>query len=97
MPTAFVCENDVIAMRLIAQLETRGIRVPQDISVTGFDNFNYATLCSPALTTYSVDQARMAQVTLRRLRVRITEGEQGPLRLVVGGWMVKRDSTREIG
>ncbi len=96
LPTAFVCENDVIAMRLIAQLETRGIRVPEDISVTGFDNFNYATLCSPALTTYSVNQSRMAQVAVRQLQTRIAEPGEGPLRQVVGGRVVKRDSTRVI-
>ena len=96
LPTAFVCENDEIAMRLIAQLEKRGVRVPQDISVTGFDNFIYATLCSPALTTYSVDQGRMAQVAVRRLQNRIKDGSEGPLRTIVGGWVVERDSTRDL-
>ena len=96
LPTAFVCENDEIAMRLIAQLEKRGVRVPQDVSVTGFDNFMYATLCSPALTTYSVDQGRMAQVTVRRLQSRIKDGLEGPLRMIVGGWVVERDSTRDL-
>ena len=96
LPTAFVCENDEIAMRLIAQLEKRGVRVPQDVSVTGFDNFIYATLSSPALTTYSVDQGRMAQVAIRRLQNRIKDGSEGPLRTIVGGWIVERDSTRGL-
>lgn len=96
LPTAFVCENDEIAMRLIAQLEKRGVRVPQDVSVTGFDNFIYATLSSPALTTYSVDQGRMAQVAIRRLQSRIKDGSEGPLRTIVGGWIVERDSTRDL-
>lgn len=96
LPTAFVCENDEIAMRLIAQLEKRGLRVPQDISVTGFDNFIFATLSSPALTTYSVDLGRMAQVAIRRLKSRISDGSEGPLRTIVGGWVVERDSTRDL-
>jgi len=93
LPTAFVCENDEIAMRLIAQLEARGLRVPEDISVTGFDNFIYATLCVPPLTTYMVDQERMAQIAVRRLQSRIRDGSEGPIRTIVGGWLVERAST----
>ncbi|HIU15267.1 MAG TPA: LacI family DNA-binding transcriptional regulator [Candidatus Ventricola intestinavium] len=93
LPTAFVCNNDQVAMRLVAQLEAMGVRVPQDISVTGFDNFIYATLCVPALTTYTVDQERMAQVAIRRLQSRIRDGAEGPIRTIVGGWVVEREST----
>ena len=96
LPTAFVCENDEIAMQLIAQLGQRGVRVPEDVSVTGFDNYVYATLSSPQLTTYSVDQGRMAQVAIRRLLSRIKDGSEGPLRTTVGGWVVERASTRDL-
>lgn len=95
LPTAFVCENDEIAMLLIAQLERRGVRVPEDVSVTGFDNFIYATLSTPPLTTYSVDQGRMAQVAVRRLLSRIKDGSEGPLRTIVGSWIVERASIRD--
>ena len=95
LPTAFVCENDEIDMQLIAQLERRGVRVPEDVSVTGFDNFIYATLSTPPLTTYSVDQGRMAQVAVRRLLSRIKDGSEGPLRTIVGGWIVERASIRD--
>ncbi|MGN1020495.1 MAG: LacI family DNA-binding transcriptional regulator [Aristaeellaceae bacterium] len=96
LPTAFVCENDEIAMQLIAQLERRGVRVPEDVSVTGFDNFIFATLSATPLTTYSVDQVRMAQVAVHRLLRRIKEGPEGPLRTIVGGWIVERASTRDL-
>lgn len=96
LPTAFVCENDEIALRLIAQLGKRGVRVPEDVSVTGFDNFLYTTLSTPPLTTYSVDQGRMAQVAVRRLLSRIKAGPEGPLRTIVGGWIVERASTRDL-
>ena len=56
----------------------------RDISVTGFANFIYATLCVPALTTYTVDQERMAQVAIRRLQSRIRDGAEGPIRTIVG-------------
>lgn len=69
--------------------------VPEDVSVTGFDNFIYATLSTPPLTTYSVDQGRMAQVAVRRLLSRIKDGPEGPLRTIVGGWIVERASIRD--
>lgn len=72
--TAFVCENGEIAMRLIAQLSRRDMRVPEDVSATGFVNCLYTTLSTPPLTTYSVDQGRMTQVAVRRLLSRIKGG-----------------------
>ncbi|MGN0972486.1 MAG: LacI family DNA-binding transcriptional regulator [Aristaeellaceae bacterium] len=96
LPTAFVCENDEIAMQLIAQLERRGVRVPEDVSVTGFDNFTHPAPSTPMLTTYAVDQGRMAQVAVRRLLSRIKDGSEGPLRTIVGGWIVERSSTRDL-
>ena len=55
LPTAFVCNCDETAFRLVRTLKERGIRVPEDVSVTGFDDSIYAQLCSPPLTTVSVD------------------------------------------
>lgn len=100
LPTAFVCNNDQVAMRLVAQLEAMGVRVPQDISVTGFDNFIYATLCVPALTTYTVDQERMAQVAIRRLqsRIRWSRGSHSHhCRRMGGGTRIHLRAGREAG
>ena len=91
LPTAFVCENDVVASVLAGQLMERGLKIPQDISVTGFDDFNY--LPSPvALTTYAVDLPRMAEIAVRRLGARVARGPSTPVRIVVSGRVVQRDS-----
>lgn len=49
--TAIACYNDRLAMEIISHLQKRGIRVPEDISVTGFDNYEMAQIISPSLTT----------------------------------------------
>jgi GntR family transcriptional regulator, arabinose operon transcriptional repressor len=49
--TAIACANDFIASRLIQQAETMGIRVPADLSITGFDNLYFTSLLKPPLTT----------------------------------------------
>ena len=93
MPTAFVCNNDNVAMQLKTELEKRGLRVPEDISVTGFDDF--PPRGDGFLTTYHVDQERMALATVRQLRRRMQDGAEGAVRIVVGGWMVQGRSVAD--
>ena len=95
MPTAFVCNNDMLACAVAEALEKRGYRVPEEVSLVGFDDFVYGKHARP-ITTYAVDQQRMAQVTVRRLRTRVREGMEGPLRTSVGGWFVERDSVKDL-
>ena len=95
MPTALVCNNDMLACAVAEELEKMGHRVPEDVSLVGFDDFVYGKHARP-LTTYAVDQQRMAQVTVRRLRSRVREGMEGPLRTSVGGWFVERDSVKDL-
>jgi LacI family transcriptional regulator len=46
--------NDITAVGALRELRERGIRVPQDISVTGFDNVKLSEFCYPALTTVHI-------------------------------------------
>ncbi|MBM6550903.1 LacI family DNA-binding transcriptional regulator [Marinomonas ostreistagni] len=50
-PTAVVCANDEIAMGAIQGFKDAGLRIPEDISVTGFDDISFAEFCDPPLTT----------------------------------------------
>jgi LacI family transcriptional regulator len=52
--TAVLCVNDVMAVGAMRELRTRGRRVPEDVSVTGFDNITLAQFCEPALTTVHI-------------------------------------------
>ena len=52
--TALVCVNDVMAIGALRELQRRGCRVPEDVSVTGFDNVTLAQFAVPALTTMHV-------------------------------------------
>jgi LacI family transcriptional regulator/LacI family repressor for deo operon, udp, cdd, tsx, nupC, and nupG len=55
-PTALICYNDLMAMGVLKGLRRAGLRVPRDISVTGFDNILYSDLTEPPLTT--IDQPK---------------------------------------
>jgi DNA-binding LacI/PurR family transcriptional regulator len=66
-PTAIVTANDQMALGLVAGLEARGIRVPEDVSVAGFDDTPDAAYYRPALTTVRLDlvgEARRVVATL---------------------------------
>lgn len=50
-PTAIFCENDEMAMGAMRRIREAGLRVPEDISVAGFDDIAFASFCDPSLTT----------------------------------------------
>jgi LacI family transcriptional regulator, galactose operon repressor len=53
-PTAIVCGNDVLAIGALAQCRAMDLRVPHDVSLTGFDDLEIAAMTTPALTTLHV-------------------------------------------
>jgi DNA-binding LacI/PurR family transcriptional regulator len=61
-PTAIICVNDVTAVGALRELRERGLRVPQDISVTGFDNVLLSEFCYPALTTVHIPRERIGHI-----------------------------------
>lgn len=67
MPQAFVCNCDLIAGMLIAKLKAAGYRVPEDISVVGFDNFVYLGYTDMKITTYEVDMKAMTKTALDKI------------------------------
>jgi LacI family repressor for deo operon, udp, cdd, tsx, nupC, and nupG len=73
-PTAIVCMSDQMAIGVIQALVSRGIRVPEDISVTGFDDIPYAHCNNPTLTTLSQPAAAIGS-TAMDLLLRVINGE----------------------
>ncbi len=66
-PTALICANDLMAVGALRELRNRGLRVPQDISVTGFDNIKLSEFCFPALTTVHIPRDRIGHTICRCL------------------------------
>ena len=88
-PTAIFAFNDAIALGVLRAAHERGIRVPDDLSLVGFDDIKYATVVSPALTTVRQPLAEMGRngvSLLLRLMERprhVTHRIELPTRLVV--------------
>ncbi len=73
-PTAVVCTSDTLALALVADARSRGMAVPGDLSVTGFDDSLLAALSSPALTSVRVDYVEFGAAATAAL-LAVLEGE----------------------
>lgn len=96
MPTSFVCNCDETAYHFINYLNTQGYSVPEDISIVGFDNYIFATLCRPQLTTINVDMRRLVSATITALFHQIKKPYYTPERILVSGNLVCRNSVKNI-
>lgn len=96
LPTAFVCNCDYTAGILYDKLQERGLRVPEDVSVVGYDDFLYGHPFAEEITTYRVDVKKMARMAVRILvkKMQGKAGHQG-VRYVEGS-VVERMSVRDI-
>jgi LacI family transcriptional regulator len=65
LPNAVVCANDLIALGVIQAFSARGIRVPQDIAVTGYDDSTFASVVEPHLTTVRQPLGPLGQEAVR--------------------------------
>lgn len=97
LPTAFVCNSDLTASRVIKSLQERGLRVPEDVSVVGYDDYLYPGLCEVELTTYSVDMGRMARTGIDTIVKKITGVPYHAGIHVVEGALVERKSVAPRG
>jgi len=92
-PTAIVCVNDFMAAGVLRYLRERSIRVPQEISVTGFDNIRLAEFCSPSLTTVHIPRDRIGHIAFERLIPAETKSKANARELLIDPELVVREST----
>lgn len=91
LPTGFVCNCDLVACFLIEALKKRGVRVPQDVSVVGFDDFAGAK-CAPALSTFHLDSRSMVDIAVNLVEDRCAGVVKPFSRTVVSGQPIYRSS-----
>ena len=79
LPTAFGCNCDVVAMALIRALNEHGYRVPEDVSVTGFDDFVTGPEPEIRLSTFKINTPAMIELAVKTMAERCS-GAHGPFR-----------------
>ncbi len=96
MPTAFACNCDVTAIEIIEELKKMGLRVPQDISVVGFDNYAITNTEEIKLTTFAVDLKEMVGKALKILVMKMSGEYVGKGVSVIEGKMIIGETVKKI-
>ena len=97
LPTAFFCNCDASADLLIRALGLRGLRVPDDISVAGFDNYAPLPGIMTQVTTWEVSLPGMAQQAISLLYQKLQDPAFHAGRSILPGRLIERDSVRTVG
>lgn len=74
-PTVVMCGNDVLAAGALSQAKIMGLRVPEDVSITGFDDIELAKILDPPLTTVHVPHRQMGR-TAAEILIAMVEGDR---------------------
>jgi LacI family transcriptional regulator len=92
-PTAIFAFNDNLAIGAVQAARARGVRVPEDLSVVGFDDSEHATIVSPALTTVRQPLAEMGRTAVSLLTRLLERQRFETLHIELGTRLVVREST----
>lgn len=91
---SYFADNDQIAIGAMRALQAHGYRIPEDVSIVGFDNTELASYISPALTSLNVPLDYYSHLAVRLLLDLMDGAERYPIRIEVTPTLVRRASTR---
>jgi len=92
-PTALICVNDFTALGALRELRDQGLRAPQDVSLTGFDNIRLSEYCDPPLTTVDIPRDQIGRLAFAALNPEEERGRAPGRELVIEPQVVLRRST----
>lgn len=94
-PDAVFCFTDLLALGAMRTLHQRGLRVPDDVALAGFDDIPYGRVAAPSLTTICPDRGRIAETAIRMLDERVSGAESSPPRQIRAPFtLVVRESSQ---
>jgi DNA-binding LacI/PurR family transcriptional regulator len=92
-PTAILCVNDITAVGVLKELKDQNISVPEQMSVTGFDNISLAQFTIPALTTIHIPRDRIGQLAFESLVSAFSGGSTQGREIQIDPELIVRQST----
>ena len=96
LPTAFMADNDMIALGAMKAMAEYGVRIPEEVSVIGFDDLPFSAISSPPLTTLRVPKQEIGRIATRRLIQMIKERQEAGVKIEVSTQFVERGSVKTI-
>jgi LacI family repressor for deo operon, udp, cdd, tsx, nupC, and nupG len=91
-PTAIFAQNDEMALGAIHELGVMGLRVPEDVSVVGFDDIDFAGALTPTVTTLHVPRRKWGAAACQKL-LALLEGREVPDDTVLSAELIVRESS----
>ena len=91
-PTAVVCANDLSALGALEEAQLRGYKVPQSISIVGFDDIDEAAFSSPPLTTIRLPPHEIGVVAAEKLIERLKGREESSHAFIKGELIVRQSA-----
>jgi LacI family transcriptional regulator len=95
-PTAIICANDFMAVGVLRELREQGLRVPEDVSVTGYDDIKLSEYSCPSLTTVHIPRERIGHLVFNALVPDSTDPAPEAQDIVIETHLVIRDSTGPV-
>jgi LacI family repressor for deo operon, udp, cdd, tsx, nupC, and nupG len=92
LPTAFMCVNDQTAIGVMIGLKARGYDIPEDFSVTGFDDVPQAVFMSPSLTTIRQPRTAIGKHAMALLLELLSDGQPTETEILLLPDLVVRNS-----
>lgn len=96
LPTAFFADNDALAVGAIRALVESGYKVPEDVSVVGFDDLDYASVTHPPLTTVHVPRFDIGRTAVRKLIEQSENPQPYTIASHLSTTFVERESVRDL-
>ena len=95
MPTAFFADNDIIAFGAMSALKEFGVKIPEDVSIVGFDDMPYCEISDPKLTTVYVNKQELGAIAVKRLVEKNNNG-RSIQKIALNVELVKRQSVKKL-
>lgn len=99
-PTAFLCTNDFAALGILRGAINSGLKVPEDLSIVGFDDIEPSRLVTPSLTSVRVQKEEIGRVSVRELLISMKNGIKSigtpQCRMRISPVLIERESTGKV-
>ncbi len=93
-PTAVFAIHDLIAIECLRAATERGLRVPEEVAIVGFDNWHFSETSKPPLTSVHTPLTEIGRLATETLLARVADNSQPPVRLTLPVELIVRQSTR---
>ena len=96
LPTAFFADNDMVALGSMKALQEFGYKIPEDISIVGFDDLPFGEISTPRLTTIRVSKQEIGELAVKRIYEIMKQEKKSKLKICICTEFIERDSVKQL-